>query len=118
MVIPLQFLSEAFGALTFFIIFGSLIAFVAGAVYLEHRKEMALIEAGAYDDVKESDNWILGAGLVLLAIGLANVVNAALQGSIPGDGLALTLLGVAALVYYYIKHRGATGATTDAENSA
>ena len=119
MSIPLQLIFEAFDTLVFGLMILAFVAVVGGIVYFEHRKEMALIEAGAYDDAKGSDNWILGAGLVLVALGVADVVNAVWQNAVPGDGLAMALLGAAALVYYYLKHRAASnGATTGPEKSA
>ena len=120
MSIPLQSLFETVDALVFGVLILAFVAVVGGIVYLEHRKEMALIEAGAYPE-RGADNWILGAGLVLVALGLADVVNALWQSAVPGEGLAMALLGVAALVYYYIKHRGASdenGASSGPENSA
>ena len=118
MSISLQLVFEALDTLVFGVVILAFVAVVGGIVYLEHRKEMALIEAGAYDD-RESDNWILGAGLVLLALGVADVANALWQNAVPGDGLAMALLGAAALVYYYLKHRGAAnGSASGPENSA
>ena len=120
MSILLQSLFQTVDTLMFGVLILAFVAVVGGIVYLEHRKEMALIEAGAYPE-RGADNWILGAGLVLVALGVANVVNVLWQNGVPGEGLAMALLGVAALVYYYIKRRGASnadGASADPENSA
>jgi uncharacterized membrane protein HdeD (DUF308 family) len=87
---------------TLAVIFG----FVLAIVYLEHRKEMALIEAGAYAEVREDTRaWILGGGLLLLAVGIGSVVEALVTGSAIGNGITAALVGVAALVYYWLKRR-------------
>jgi hypothetical protein len=81
------------------------IALFGAVLYTEHRKEMKLIETGQYPEGGESDRWVLAAGLVLLALGLADLLRAAWVGESPGNGLTLALLGVAALVYVAFRHR-------------
>ncbi|ELZ54984.1 MULTISPECIES: hypothetical protein [unclassified Haloferax] len=86
-------------------------AFAGAVVYLEHRKEMALIESGHYDEVgRDSRAWILGGGLLVLAIGLGSVVSAFLSGGAVGDGVTAVFVGLAALAYYFYKRR-AVGTT-------
>jgi hypothetical protein len=97
------------------------ILMILGIVYMEHRKEMKLIEAGAYEQVKEDSRaWILAAGLLLLAIGVGNMLEDAIAGVPVVDGITAALIGVAALVYYGIKRRqsAATGDTERTERSA
>jgi hypothetical protein len=106
-MIPLQF---GLGETVFLVGFGAVIlltlAFFGGVVYLDHRKEMALIEAGVYDETRtDSRAWILGGGLVLLALGLANVTTTLLAGGVPQEGVAAAFLGLAALAYYFYKRR-------------
>jgi len=79
--------------------------FVLGIVYMEHRKEMALIEAGAYEEIEDTRAWILGGGLLLVAIGLGTLAETLLSGETVGNGVTVTLVGVAALVYYVVKRR-------------
>jgi len=82
------------------------ILFVLGIVYMEHRKEMALIEAGAHEEVTEDGRaWILGGGLLLVAIGLGTVVEALLAGEAVDGGVTALFVGLAALVYYAVKRR-------------
>lgn len=82
------------------------VVLAGGITYLEHRKEMALIEAGMYDpEAADSRAWVLGGGLVLLALGLAEVTTALLVGTVPQEGIAATFVGLAALAYYFYKRR-------------
>jgi hypothetical protein len=89
------------------------------AVYLsrlEHEKEMALIEAGHYDQLRnDSRAWILGGGLLVVALGLADVTTTLLAGGVPQEGVAASFVGLAALAYYFYKRRedraDAAGAT-------
>jgi hypothetical protein len=75
-------------------------------LYLEHRTEMALIETGQYAEARsDSRAWVLGGGLVLLALGLANVVTTLLAGGTPEEGVAAAFLGLAALAYYLYRRR-------------
>ena len=98
----------AFVLVVMFVTFG----FIAVVVYLEHRKEMALIEAGEYGKVEDSRAWILAVGLLLVAIGVGSVVESVLAGGVVGEGITAALVGVAALVYYWIKRRQ-TGTTVE-----
>jgi MYXO-CTERM domain-containing protein len=90
----------------------AVLALVGVVAYTEHRKEMALIESGQYAAATaEPAPWILAAGLVLLAVGLADVVRAAWTGTVPQEGLTLAALGLAALAYYWFRRRGTRDAT-------
>jgi Asp/Glu/hydantoin racemase len=93
------------------------IVMILGIVYMEHRKEMKLIEAGAYEAVKEDSRaWILAVGLLLLAVGVGNMLEDAIAGVPVVDGITAALIGIAALVYYGIKRRQ-SAATAEAENT-
>lgn len=93
------------------------ILMILGIVYMEHRKEMKLIEAGAYEQVKEDSRaWILAVGLLLVAVGVGNMLEDAIAGVPVVDGITAALVGIAALVYYGIKRRQ-SAATTEAESS-
>lgn len=73
---------------------------------LEHEKEMALIEAGQYRQLRnDSRAWILGGGLLLAALGLADVTTTLLAGGVPQEGVAAAFVGIAALAYYFYKRR-------------
>ncbi|SFR60511.1 hypothetical protein [Halogeometricum limi] len=73
---------------------------------LEHAKEMALIEAGEYQQLRNDRRaWVLGGGLVLVALGLADVTTTFLAGGVPQEGVAATFVGLAALAYYFYKRR-------------
>ncbi|WP_239524275.1 hypothetical protein [Halogeometricum borinquense] len=108
------------GDVAFFTLFGfCVLAFLGAVVYivrLEHRKEMALIEAGQYEQLRaDSRAWILGGGLVLVALGLADVTTTLLAGGVPQEGVAAAFVGFAALAYYFYKRRedrSADSATT------
>lgn len=93
-----------------------------GIAYMDHRKEMALIEAGAYDEVSEDTRaWILGGGLLLVAIGLGTLAETLLSGGTIDNGITVALVGVAALVYYVVKRRQSrpdTGAADEDGRSA
>jgi len=83
-----------------------LVALLFALLYTEHRKEIALIESGEYGDVTARPApWLLGAGLVLFAVGMADVFRAVWLGSVPDEGLTLTALGLAALAYYWFRRR-------------
>ncbi|MDS0299268.1 hypothetical protein NDI76_11005 [Halogeometricum sp. S1BR25-6] len=72
---------------------------------LEHEKEMALIEAGEYRQLRTDGRaWILG-GLLLGALGLADVTTTFLAGGVPQEGVAAAFVGLAALAYYFYKRR-------------
>ncbi|KAB1188056.1 MULTISPECIES: hypothetical protein [Haloferax] len=108
-MIPVQ---SAFGlgdALFFtpFVLLGvAILVFGAVMVYLDHRKEMALIESGQYADANPDPRaWILGGGLLVLALGLGSIVSAFLSGGAVGDGVTAVFLGLAALAYYFYKRR-------------
>jgi hypothetical protein len=73
---------------------------------LEHEKEMALIEAGEYQQLRNDGRaWILGGGLLLAALGLADVTTTLLAGGVPQEGVAALFVGLAALAYYFYKRR-------------
>ena len=100
----------ALGELLFFapfVLLGiAILVFGAVIVYLDHEKEMALIESGQYADVDaDSRAWILGGGLLVLALGLGSVVSALLSGGAVGDGVTAVFVGLAALAYYFYKRR-------------
>ena len=89
----------------FFTLILATVVLAGGITYLEHRKEMALIEAGMYDpEAADSRAWVLGGGLILLALGLAEVTTL-LVGGVPQEGIAATFVGLAALAYYFYKRR-------------
>ncbi|WP_336001149.1 hypothetical protein [Halorientalis halophila] len=97
-----------------FVVFGLGLALVLGIAYMDHRKEMRLIEEGAYAEAAEDSRaWILAVGLLLVAIGLGNAVETYLAtGGV--DGITAVFVGVAALAYYAIKRRqGLSGGETE-----
>lgn len=105
-----------------FVVFGLGLALVLGIAYMDHRKEMRLIEEGAYAEAAEDSRaWILALGLLLVALGLGNAVESYLGGG-GIEGITAFFVGVAALAYYAIKRRqGQSGAETtgnDDERSA
>lgn len=109
-----EFAALGFVIATFVVVFG----FILAIVYLEHRKEMALIEAGAYEQVREDSRaWILGGGLLLLAVGIGTVVESLLTGATVGDGITAALVGAAALAYYWIKRRQSESMVDGAETN-
>jgi hypothetical protein len=81
-----------------------LVAFGAWVVYLDHRRTVVLIEAGEYraDDGRA---WVLGGGLLALAVGLGGTVESYAATGVVGDGPTLALVGVAALVYWSVRRR-------------
>ncbi|AZH26088.1 hypothetical protein [Haloplanus aerogenes] len=107
-MVPLQQSPDGvFGLVVIGLVFLTGLAFFAAILYTEHRKEMKLIETGQYAEQQESGTWMLAAGLLLLALGLADLLRAAWAGAVPEEGLTLTLLGVAALVYFAFHRREA-----------
>ncbi|ELZ66875.1 hypothetical protein C5B91_11675 [Haloferax sp. Atlit-10N] len=108
-MVPIQStfgLGDALFFVPFVVIAVVIFAFAGAVVYLEHRKEMALIESGHYDEVgRDSRAWILGGGLLVLALGLGSVVSALLSGGAVGDGVTAVFVGLAALAYYFYKRR-------------
>ncbi|WP_416841000.1 hypothetical protein [Haloferax sp. DFSO52] len=90
-----------------FVLLGvAILVFGGVVVYFEHKKEMALIESGQYADANtDSRAWILGGGLLVLALGLGSVVSAFLSGGAVGDGVSAVFVGLAALAYYFYKRR-------------
>ncbi|ELZ94139.1 hypothetical protein C440_10978 [Haloferax mucosum ATCC BAA-1512] len=113
-MIPIQSGSGLADALFFtpFVILGiAIIGFGTAILYLEYRKEMALIESGQYADVNNDPRaWILGGGLLLLALGLGNVVSSVLSGGTVGEGITAAFVGLAALVYYFYKRQAVAAA--------
>ena len=123
-MVPLRTLDGGvFGLVVVGLAFLTGLAFFAAILYTEHRKEMKLIETGQYAEPRESGAWVLAAGLLLLALGLADLLRAVWTGTVPDDGLTLTLLGVAALVYFAYRRREARRAaerdagTTDGDDA-
>ncbi|ELZ78535.1 hypothetical protein C455_12648 [Haloferax larsenii JCM 13917] len=112
-MVPLQTASGIGDTLFFapFVLLGiAILGFGAVAVYLDHKKEMALIESGQYADAdRDSRAWILGGGLLLLALGLGSVVSSFLSGGsgAVGEGVTAVFVGLAALAYYFYKRRAA-----------
>ncbi|MGB9955868.1 hypothetical protein ACOZ4B_05715 [Haloferax prahovense] len=108
-MVPIQSmfgLSDALFFVPFVALAVVIFAFAGAVVYLEHRKEMALIERGQYDEAsRDSRAWILGGGLLVLALGLGSVVSALLSGGAVGDGVTAVFVGLAALAYYFYKRR-------------
>ncbi|SEN44027.1 hypothetical protein SAMN05216388_1003116 [Halorientalis persicus] len=105
-----------------FVVFGLGLALVLGIAYMDHRKEMRLIEEGAYAEAAEDSRaWILAVGLLLVAIGLGNAIESYLGGA-GIEGITAFLVGLAALAYYAIKRRqgrsGTVGEGGDDETSA
>jgi hypothetical protein len=108
---------EAVGVGVVLVVSAGFFGFLALVYYLEWRKEMRLIEAGEYRQ-EAVGSWVLAAGLVALAVGLASVVNAVARGVVPDEGLVLAFLGVAGLVYYHLRRREARRAdVTDGDGS-
>ncbi|KAB1193848.1 hypothetical protein GJR96_10530 [Haloferax sp. MBLA0076] len=114
-MIPIQSgfsLGDVFFFLPFALLGVAILTFGVVIAYLEHRKEMALIESGQYAEVNsDSRAWILGGGLLVLALGLGSVVSALLSGSAVGDGVTAVFVGLAALAYYFYKRRTVTATT-------
>jgi hypothetical protein len=118
-MVPLQFPGEGVvGLAVVGIVFLTALAFFGAILYTEHRKEMKLIETGQYAAERESGTWLLAAGLLLLALGLADLLRSVWAGAVPEDGLTLTLLGVAALVYFAYRRREDRRAATTREGEA
>ncbi|WP_424016956.1 hypothetical protein ACOZ4N_13855 [Halorientalis pallida] len=96
------------------------LALVLAIAYMDHRKEMRLIEEGAYAEAAEDSRaWILAVGLLLVAVGLGTGIESYLaSGGV--DGITAVFVGLAALAYYVIKRRqGGTAANqSDDEASA
>ncbi|WP_423750742.1 hypothetical protein [Salinirarus marinus] len=95
--------AAVFGVVAFVIL--AALALVGALAYAEHRKEMPLIEAGAYEEARGDRTWLLAAGLLLLAVGIADLLRSALLGVVPESGITLSMLGLASLVYYYLRLR-------------
>ncbi|MFB6107965.1 MAG: hypothetical protein ABEJ82_03870 [Haloplanus sp.] len=89
------------------------LAFFGAILYTEHRKEMRLIETGQYRAGEGAGTWVLAVGLLLVALGLADLLRAAWLGVVPDDGLTLTFLGLAALAYFAFRRREARQATEE-----
>jgi hypothetical protein len=106
-MVPLQVPGgDVFGLTVVVLAFLTGFAFFVAILYAEHRKEMKLIESGQYPVAdREAGTWVLAAGLLLLALGLADLLRAVWLGTVPDDGLTLTLLGVAALFYFAFRRR-------------
>mgnify|MGYP000397321614 CR=1 FL=1 len=91
-------------AVTVVLVAFAVVAFGAWVVYLDHRRTAALIEAGEYraDDGRA---WVLGGGLLAVAIGLGQTTESYAATGAVGDGPTLALVGVAALVYWAVRRR-------------
>ena len=103
-----------------FVVFGLGLALVLGIAYMDHRKEMRLIEEGAYAEAAEDSRaWILAVGLLLVAVGLGNAIESYLGGA-GIEGITAFLVGLAALAYYAIKRRQgqSSAATADGDDEA
>lgn len=88
-------------------------AFAGALLYLDHRQTMALVESGQYADAKRDGRvWMLAAGLLLVAIGVGQAVEAVAAGA-PPEGLTVALVGCAALVYYAVRRRERPTAVDD-----
>jgi predicted transporter len=114
-MVPLQLVSDVLGLAVIGLVALVGLAFFAAILYTEHRKEMKLVETGEYAEAQESGTWMLAAGLLLLALGLADLLRAVWTGTVPEDGLTLTLLGIAALVYVAFRRREARQAGVDGD---
>lgn len=95
----------------------ALVAFGAWVVYLDHRRTVALIEAGEYR-AADSRAWVLGGGLLALAIGVGQTVESYAATGTIGDGPTLALVGVAALVYWTIRRRQSVGVADDRDRAS
>jgi hypothetical protein len=106
---PLQLLPES--TLVLVLVFGAVAAglgLLAAATYAEHRREMALIETGQYDaDRQRNDSraWVLGAGLLLVGIGVGQLVDGLAVGATGLPGAIPASVGLAALAYYFVRRR-------------
>ena len=95
----------------------ALVAFGALVVFLDHRRTMALIEAGEYRSA-DGRAWVLGGGLLALAVGLGQTVEVYVASGAVGDGPTLALVGVAALVYWAIRRRESTAVSDDRDRDS
>jgi hypothetical protein len=99
------------------VVVGLGLGLVLAIAYMDHRKEMRLIEEGAYAEAAEDSRaWILALGLLLVAIGLGNAIEGYLGGT-EVEGITAFLVGLAALAYYAIKRRQGGSGATDRENT-
>lgn len=93
------------------------IGFFGVLVYLDHRKTMALIETGQYTEATRDESaWILAAGLLLVAVGVGQAVEAVAAGT-PIEGLTVAFVGVAALAYYALRRRERSSGDADRSRS-
>lgn len=101
-VIPIQVDVVGLGIIAFLL---AMVAFGAAALYFAHRQTVLRIETGAHDGERADRRWILAVGLVLLAVGVANSVEAAVVGDLAGLELTVAAVGAAALAYYFVVDR-------------
>jgi hypothetical protein len=89
------------------------VGLVGALAYLDHRKTMALVETGQYAaSERDSRDWVLAVGLVLVAIGLGGIAETLVAGA-PIEGLTTAFVGLAALAYYAVKHRATAAPAAD-----
>jgi hypothetical protein len=95
----------------------ALVTFGAWVVHLDHRRTVALIEAGEYR-AADSRAWVLGGGLLALAVGVEQTVQSYTATGAVGDGPTLALVGVAALVYWTIRRRESKRVADDRDRAS
>lgn len=102
---PLIPFLESLGGFGFILSIFVLTACLAALVeYFDYRKRSQLIEAGLYEP-RDDRAWILAGGLLLTAVGVGTFVESVLAQGAAGDGITIGLVGLAAVVYYYLKGR-------------
>jgi hypothetical protein len=91
----------AFGFLALVVV--AITVFAGALLVLDHRQTMALIASRQYADARRDGRaWVLAAGLLLVALGVGQAVEAVAVGA-PPEGLTVALVGCAALVYYAVR---------------
>ncbi|ACV48589.1 MULTISPECIES: DUF6249 domain-containing protein [Halomicrobium] len=74
------------------------------AIWVDHRKEMALIEQGRYPE-DPNPAWVLAAGFLLFGYGIGSAINGFAAGAPGVQGAVPAFLGLAALAYYFVRRR-------------
>ena len=103
---------------SFFLFLALVVALAGGVVYLTHRQEVLRIETGNVGRGRSDRRWVLAVGLVLVAVGVGQSVEALLVGNLASLDLTLAAVGLAALAYYYLvgREERAAGETADGDD--